>query len=179
MHGGEAGGRRLATPRGIRPSQGVVKEAVFNVLGRAVAGARVLDLFAGSGALGIEALSRGAAHATFVERDPAAAAVIRRNLDALELAARSTVVRAEVVRWLERSRAEVAAASVVLLDPPYNDAVLNRALALLDETVSEGTTTVVEHAPAQPIGSLRRLRPVRERRYGDAAVLVLRAGPPA
>jgi 16S rRNA (guanine966-N2)-methyltransferase len=157
----------------------VVKEAVFNMLGPAVARARVLDLFAGSGALGIEALSRGAAHATFVERDPATAAVIRRNLETLGLAGRSNVATAEAVRWLERSGAEVADAAVVLLDPPYNDAVLNRALALLDELVSEGATTVVEHAPGQPVVALRRLRPVRERRYGDSAVLVLRAGPPA
>jgi 16S rRNA (guanine966-N2)-methyltransferase len=170
-----AGGRRLVTPRGIRPSQGVVKEAVFNVLGPAVADAVVLDLFAGSGALGIEALSRGAARATFVERDAASAGVIRRNLSSLGYEDRSRVAAAEVVRWLRGHAAEVAEASVVLLDPPYNDRVLDRALALLDETVQEGATVVVERAATQALPGLQRLRPVRERRYGDTAVTVLRA----
>src|SRR5947207_548827 len=107
--GGMAGGRRLRSPAGrsIRPTSDRVREAVFNVLTSLgeVEGATVVDLFAGTGALGIEALSRGAAHATFVDRDPVAVATIRDNLAAVGLAgASSEVVRADVLRWLEHGR---------------------------------------------------------------------------
>lgn len=151
-----------------------MKEAIFNALGPALAGATVLDLFAGSGALGIEALSRGADHVTFVERDAATTSVIRRNLADLGYEDRADVVRTEVVRWLRTHPGEVAPASVVLLDPPYNDAVLDRALALLDERVQKGATVIVEHAPRRPLPPLQRLQPTRDRRYGDTVVTFLR-----
>ena len=92
VHGGEAKGRRLASPKGIRPTQGLVKEAIFNSLDSEVPEAEVLDLFAGSGALGIEALSRGAARATFVERDDGGLDAIRRNLRTLGYNERAKVV---------------------------------------------------------------------------------------
>jgi 16S rRNA (guanine966-N2)-methyltransferase len=152
----------------------VVKEAVFNMLG-SLEGERVIDLFAGSGALGIEAISRAAAHVIFVERDERAAAVIRRNLDALGYRERSRVARAEVSRWLRANVAEAAAAGVILADPPYNDAVLETTLELLDEMTSGGALVVVEHSARRSLPSLRRLRPTRERRYGDAAVTLLEA----
>lgn len=145
------------------------------MLGPEVAGANVLDLFAGSGALGIEAISRGAATAIFVERDAASAGVIRRNLETLGYSSVSRVEIAEVVRWLRAHPAEVGAASIALVDPPYNDAVLDRTLALLDEAVPEGAAVVVERGAAQPLSGLRRLHATRERRYGDTAVSVLRA----
>jgi 16S rRNA (guanine966-N2)-methyltransferase len=171
--GGELGGRRLSAPRGIRPTQGLVKEAIFNMLGVAVEGASVLDLFAGSGALGIEALSRGAAEATFIDIDEAAVRVIRRNLQALELVHRGKVVRTDVTRWLAANPDEVRKASLVLLDPPYNDAILEHALALLDTLVAGGTTVVAEHAHRNPLPVLHRLRTSRQRRYGDTAVSFL------
>jgi 16S rRNA (guanine966-N2)-methyltransferase len=176
VHGGASRGRRLTAPRGVRPSQGVVKEAVFNMLG-SLEGTRVLDLFAGSGALGIEALSRGAGHATFVERDPRAIGVIRGNLETLGYLDRSSVTRADVARWLAARPEEAAAAGVILADPPYNDAVLDRALRLLDDAAGAGSLVVVEHSSRQPLSPLRRLRPVRQRRYGDTAVTLLEAGP--
>ena len=173
MAGGELGGRRLSAPRGIRPTQGLVKEAIFNMLGSSVEGATVLDLFAGSGALGIEALSRGAATATFLDLDEAAVRSIRRNLHGLELGGRVRVVRAEVTRWLGASPGDVKAASLVLLDPPYNDAILPQALALLDTLVGVGTIVVAEHAHRQELPAFERLRPTRRRRYGDTAVTIL------
>jgi len=171
--GGEAGGRRLAAPRGIRPTASLVREAIFNLLGPAVVDAAVLDLFAGSGALGIEALSRGAAGALFVDQDEGAVRVVRRNLESLGLTGRGRAVRAEVTRWLAGHATQVADATLVLLDPPYNDPVLDRALALLDPVVAGETSVVAEHAHRQPLPSLRRLRPVRQRRYGDSAVTIL------
>src|SRR6266576_7202952 len=101
--GGEARGRRLKTPKGIRPTQGIVKEAIFNLVGPAVDGVHVLDLFAGSGALGIEALSRGAAAVTFVDQQPRGLAILRQNLDALGFKDRARLIRSDVVRWLEAS----------------------------------------------------------------------------
>jgi 16S rRNA (guanine966-N2)-methyltransferase len=177
VHGGEARGRRLETPKGIRPTQGLIKEAIFNALDSAVPEATVVDLFAGSGALGLEALSRGASRSTFVERDDKALQTIRRNLRTLAYEERATVERSEVTRWLRTHPDEVRAASLVLMDPPYNDPVLDRALTLLDGLLGEGATVVVERATRQTLPALPRLRPSRERRYGDTLVTFLVAGP--
>jgi 16S rRNA (guanine966-N2)-methyltransferase len=143
-----------------------------------VAEADVLDLFAGSGALGIEALSRGAGRATFVERDDGGLDAIRRNLRTLGYDDRAKVERSEVTRWLRTHPEEVKAASLVLVDPPYNDPVLDRALTLLDGLLSAGATVVVERATRrQPLPAFPRLRPSRERRYGDTLLTFLVAEP--
>ena len=115
-------GRKLVAPEGlqVRPTAERVRQATFNALDHrgVVRGARVVDLFAGSGALGIEALSRGAAHVTFVETDKAALACIRQNLEHVGMSAQATIVRADVARWV---RGGSAARTVDLLfaDPPY------------------------------------------------------------
>jgi 16S rRNA (guanine966-N2)-methyltransferase len=173
VQGGELGGRRLGAPRGIRPSQGLVREAIFNMVGPAVVDAVVLDLFAGSGALGIEALSRGAARATFVDSDEAAVKVVRRNLAELGLADRGQAVRADAARWLAARPEEVAAATLVLLDPPYGDPAFERTLALLDDLASAGAVVVAERAHRDAAPRLARLETERERRYGDTAVSVM------
>jgi 16S rRNA (guanine966-N2)-methyltransferase len=151
----------------------MVKAAIFNLVGPGIEGAHVLDLFAGSGALGIEALSRGAAEVTFVDREPRGLAILRQNLDALELKERAHVVRGDVVRWLESSPAEVDSAGLVFLDPPYEDVVLDRALRALDRTLS-GALVVAEHSRRHTLPPLSRLQVDRERRYGDTMVTVLR-----
>jgi 16S rRNA (guanine966-N2)-methyltransferase len=172
--GGEARGRHLKTPKGIRPTQGMVKEAIFNLVGPGIVDVHVLDLFAGSGALGIEALSRGAAGVTFVDREPRGLAILRQNLDALDLKARSRVVRGDVVRWLEASPDEIKRAGFVFMDPPYEDIVLDRALKVIDREVS-GATVVAEHSRRQELPTLARLHVDRQRRYGDTMVTVFRA----
>jgi 16S rRNA (guanine966-N2)-methyltransferase len=173
VSGGEARGRRLKTPKNIRPTQGLVKQAIFNILALEIEGARVLDLFAGSGALGIEALSRGADRATFVDHEPRGLAILRHNLEVLGLKERSHVVRSDVVRWLEASSDEVRAAGLVFLDPPYEDLVLDRALMALDRGVSEATV-LAEHSRRQALPALARLKVDRQHRYGDTIVTVLR-----
>jgi 16S rRNA (guanine(966)-N(2))-methyltransferase RsmD len=173
VSGGDSRGRRLKAPKGIRPTQGLVKQAIFNLVGPGIADAHVLDLFAGSGAIGIEALSRGASGVTFVDREPRGLAILRQNLDALGLKERARVVRGDVVRWLESSPDEVKRAGYVFLDPPYEDAVLDRALKVLDQQV-DGATIVAEHSRRQALPHLLRLRLDRERRYGDTVVTVLR-----
>jgi 16S rRNA (guanine966-N2)-methyltransferase len=171
--GGEARGRPLKTPKNIRPTQGLVKQAIFNIVAPEIEGARVLDLFAGSGALGIEALSRGAARATFVDREPRGLAILRQNLEVLGLQERSHVVRGDVVRWLETASDEVKGAGLVFLDPPYEDVVLDRALQALDRGVSEATV-LAEHSRRQQLPALTRLKIDRQHRYGDTIVTVLR-----
>ena len=173
VSGGEARGRRLKAPKNIRPTQGMVKQAIFNMVGPLIDGARVLDLFAGSGALGIEALSRGAAEVTFVDREPRGLAILRQNLDALGFKERAQVVRSDVVRWLEASPDAVKAAGVVFLDPPYEDVVLDRALKALDSAACDAVV-VAEHSRRQTLPALTHLRVDRERRYGDTVVTVLR-----
>lgn len=137
------------------------------MLGERVAGAHVLDLFAGSGALGIEALSRGATRATFVELSQACASILRRNLDELEYAGRADVVRADAVRWVTGHPELVAAANLVLLDPPYADRAASAVLGALDGLAASGTIVVAETGAGKDLPPLTRLHETRSRRYGD------------
>lgn len=127
---GKAKGRQLAAPRGriTRPTSDRVREALFSILGARVPGSRVLDLYAGTGALGIEALSRGAAHATFVDRDARAVAVIRMNLANCGLAHDATVVRADVRAALRDLARRGETFDLVFFDPPYLSAEWPRCL---------------------------------------------------
>jgi 16S rRNA (guanine966-N2)-methyltransferase len=142
-----------------------VREALFSVLGRRVDGARVLDLFAGSGALGIEALSRGAASATFVECAPGALRVLRKNLSTLGLEA--PAILADAPRWLRRAEDQY---DLVFLDPPYEQAEpLGRELsAALPAVLAPGAMVVAESDRRKP---LELSLPVTdERRYGDTLI---------
>jgi 16S rRNA (guanine966-N2)-methyltransferase len=134
----------------------------------------VLDLFAGSGALGIEALSRGAASVTFVDQQPRGLAILRQNLDALGFKERAHVVRGDVVHWLEASHDAVRSADFVFLDPPYEDVVLDRALKALDREAFSGVV-IAEHSRRQSLPALDRLQVDRQRRYGDTLVTVMKA----
>lgn len=173
---GSARGRRIDAPPGTdtRPTTDRVREAVFNALGSlgVVEGAVVVDLFAGSGALGIEALSRGAAHATFVESDRRAAAVIEQNLATLDLAARAEVLRSPV----ERAVASIPeTVGLVLADPPYAFDEWSDLLARLAPRLADDAVVVVEsdRSLVLPDGWER----VRERTYGGTVVLFARPEP--
>ena len=169
VSGGEARGRRLKAPKNIRPTQGMVKQAIFNMVGPSIEGSEVLDLFAGSGALGIEALSRGAARVTFVDQQPRGLAILRQNLDALGFKERANIIRGDVVRWLEASPEAVRSARFVFLDPPYDDVVLDRALQSLDRQVTDATV-LAEHSRRHQAPALSRLKVDRQRRYGATTV---------
>jgi 16S rRNA (guanine966-N2)-methyltransferase len=166
---GEFGGRRLRAPRGraTRPTADRVREALFAILGD-VAGARVLDLFAGSGALGIEALSRGAASAVFVERDPAAVAAIRHNLDAIGVPD-ATVRRQEVLAFL---RAAEGSFDLVFVDPPYDSAprLAGPLSTALPAVLAEEALIVTESDKRMPLELSLPL--VRERAYGDTRIAI-------
>jgi 16S rRNA (guanine966-N2)-methyltransferase len=173
--GGEVRGRRLVAPRGIRPTESMVREAIFNMLAAVVPEAVVLDLFAGSGGLGIEALSRGAARAFFVDRSEEAFMAIQRNLEAAGFGERGLVVRADVTRWLTTHPQETAAATLVFLDPPYREVTaLEAALRELAARLPDGATVAAEHDARHKLPELARFEPVRERRYGGTSVTILR-----
>jgi 16S rRNA (guanine966-N2)-methyltransferase len=171
---GRFGGRRLQAPPGrdTRPTSDRVREALFSMLG-ALDEARVLDLFAGSGALAIEALSRGAAVATLVERDPRAIAVIRANLAVLGIGdGEAQVVHAPARVALRDASARGDAYDLVLLDPPYRDApALGRELSeALPAVLAPDARVVVESDRRAPLAL--DLPVVRERRYGDTLIRI-------
>ncbi len=174
--GGSLKGRRLRAPReGARPTSDRVREALFARIDPE--GASVLDLYAGSGALGIEALSRGAERATFVERSAAGAAVLRQNLEALGLEDRCEVLVAEVLRALARLGAQGRHFDLVLLDPPYASDEVAGALAMLgrSELLPEGAMVVAESSRRRPPAATEGLELIDERRYGDTLITRLRA----
>jgi 16S rRNA (guanine966-N2)-methyltransferase len=178
---GTARGIRLVAPGpATRPLGDRVKQTLFAVLEADLRDARVLDLFAGSGAAGIEALSRGARSATFVERDRDAARVIEENLRRTHLAPRATVVRAEAIDWLVARPLGKEPWDVVIVDPPYAETgLLARALEALGRSgvVAPAGRVAAKHswrdAPAARIGLLAS---ERERRFGETALTFYRAG---
>lgn len=177
---GRLGGRRLTAPRGLdtRPTSDRVREAVFMAL-EPLTGLRVVDLYAGSGALGIEALSRGAARVDFADSDPRALAALRANLDALDLTAGSRAWRLVLPGGLRRLAVPLAAADLVLLDPPYGQERALKTLRVLDELgiLEPGTRVVAEHGARDPLPeAVGRLARERERRYGQTLVTTFRVG---
>ncbi len=173
ISGGEMGGRRIEAPprRGqsdVRPTTEKVREAVFSILGD-VSGARVLDLFCGTGALGLEALSRGAATSTFVDNRPWLA---ESNAEALGLAERATVVRADVLKLLDRTPED--SFDLVLCDPPYGlpERISSQLDPLVRRALAPGGRVIVECSTDNPIEIGLEL--FRERAYGDTMIRAYR-----
>jgi 16S rRNA (guanine966-N2)-methyltransferase len=173
---GTAGGRRLTAPKGIRPTAGRVKSALFSSLGDAVAGGRVLDLYAGSGSLGIEALSRGAVRATFVETNRHALEAIRANLEITVLVPAAEVVASSAERFVEAG-GEGQAFDLILIDPPYEtglppgvlEGILSRGL------LTEGGVVVLEISSRKlPFTAPAGLAIFNEKVYGDSALVYMR-----
>ena len=200
--GGSDRGRRLRAPRGrrTRPTADRMRVALFDILGPAVAGMRVLDLFAGTGAVGIEALSRGATRAVFVERDRDALRALRANLATLRLGReQARVVAGDAVAVLPVLEASEAPFDLIFLDPPYAGDIrvssaardreakarrepaadlAARALAALARSrlLHPGTRVVVQHSGRTPLPVPAGLRAAREpRRFGDTALTFLEA----
>ena len=163
-------GRRLAPPdwTGLRPTSDKLRETLFNVLAPRIEGARVVDGCAGTGALGLEALSRGAAHVAFVESDRRAVDLIRRNAAACGVEADYTIDTGDVVAWLKRAGS--ARFDLILLDPPYGSPLIGKALAAGAECLVPGGVLVLERAtrsePDVP-ATLVRLRDIKS---GDSTL---------
>jgi len=177
---GKYRGRKLNVPPGIsvRPTAARAREALFNILAhgrdgsRALPGASVIDLFAGSGALGLEALSQGAAFVTFVENNPAVCRILEQNLDALDLDESARIIRCDATHL---PRAETPC-HLALLDPPYG--VVNLVAPALTSLVERGwidqtSTIVLECASKDPVVPIAGFRTVDDRRYGAARFLFL------
>ena len=170
---GAARGVPLAVPRGraTRPITDRVKETLFAILGDRVPGARVLDLYAGSGAIGIEALSRGAASADFVERGRPSVDAIRANLDATRLADGARVHAVPVERFL--AEAPGGPWDLVVLDPPYEERAIVAPLRALATHLAPGATVVVKAFWRTEVPAVDRLVPIRQRRFGETMLTFL------
>ena len=173
---GSARGCRLKTPKGTevtRPTADRVKESLFNILGQMVAGRKVLDIFAGTGNLGLEALSRGAESAVFV--DKATAKLIAENLQLTRLQEKGIVRSGDVFAELSRQAAGKAEFSLIFCDPPYHKGLWQQALRQIDASdglMAENGILVVEHgAEENEIPELSRLQLVHNRRYGHTTQL--------
>jgi 16S rRNA (guanine966-N2)-methyltransferase len=171
---GQYRGRALVAPRGqaTRPTSDRVREALFGILGD-LEGARVLDVFAGSGALAIEALSRGAATATLVDSAGPAIDAIRRNLQALGIDAE--VIRRPALRWLQDARRDARQYDLVFVDPPYRQAsTLGRELTTALRPILAADARVVAESDRRSPLELE-LEPRDERRYGDTLIAIYAA----
>lgn len=162
--GGEFGGRKLAVPAGgrVRPTADRVREAWMSILQSHLRGARVLDLFAGSGALGLEALSRGAFQATFVDIEPAALAVIHSNIAALGVTAKATVRRLDAMRFVEKL--DRVAFDVCFADPPFTLPLAEQLIAAYRERPFAKILSVEHGSDVTPALA------DETRRYGDVSV---------
>ena len=171
----------------LRPTSDNLRETLFNVLGGLVVDARFMDLFAGTGAVGIEALSRGASEAIFVEKHPPAVALIKENLESLDIRTGTRVVASEALKALERLAKEPSAANaridILFLDPPYAEAeAYKTALAFLGDAklLAENAVVIAEHQRSldlpETFGKLERVRVLRQ---GDAALTFYRFRPPS
>ena len=154
----------------------MVREALFNIIGESIRGARVLDLFAGAGTLGLEALSRGASFATFVERDRSCANIVAENLASIGFTKQADVACAEAIHWLRAHHGDLSTFNLLLLDPPYQDAAaLTGALGSLDRApIKADALLVVEHHRAQGLPEFAHFTPLRQRDYGATRLTFLR-----
>ncbi|NPV59289.1 MAG: 16S rRNA (guanine(966)-N(2))-methyltransferase RsmD [Actinobacteria bacterium] len=174
---GEAKGRRIKAPRGdrTRPMRDFVREAVFSMLGEKVEGATVLDLFAGSGSLGLEALSRGAWEAVFVDRGSEPCRIIQENLDMLGMSGRGRVVRAEILDYLRKTAGKRPPFNLIFIDPPYRIDLRYRQEMLKRLAVGgflAPSSVVIIEAPlrSEPPEPPAGVRHLERRKYGETAV---------
>ena len=177
--GGEYRSRIIDMPKGsqIRPTQDRVRESVFNILAD-VNGRKVLDLFAGSGAYGLEALSRGASHATFVENNSRCLAVIESNIVSLNVPeTKYNIIRSSVYTALDRFAKDGEQFDLIFVDPPYHKDMARKCLIYLDysDILSPMGLLVVEHFKGDSLETeLDSLIPKKEYRYGDTVISVYR-----
>ncbi|MBV8384801.1 MAG: 16S rRNA (guanine(966)-N(2))-methyltransferase RsmD [Planctomycetaceae bacterium] len=183
---GQRRGHKFEGPKGTgtRPTSDLVRESLFNILGGSVAGRVVVDLFAGTGALGLEALSRGASRAIFVEQNRANVALIYRNLATLRFEDRALVLATDAYRWARAFEAIDDEPIVVLLDPPYREfedraGKVNRLLRHLVEELSPDSIVVVESRAALDARVLPDITTWDVRRYGGTQVAIRALARPA
>jgi 16S rRNA (guanine966-N2)-methyltransferase len=174
---GQCRGRRLKTPSwtGLRPTSDRLRETLFNIVAARVPDARVLDAFAGTGAVGLESLSRGAAQAVFIERDRRATALIADNAELCGLRDRCVIIRDTVEHALE-DHIPNGPFDLVMLDPPYDFVALADVVAAAARQLAPGGLLILEHARRRTPPEVSALRAVRTVRSGDSALTLFDAG---
>jgi 16S rRNA (guanine966-N2)-methyltransferase len=177
LTGGEARGRRLKAPRGLRtrPTSDRVREALFDILGARIEGARFLDVYAGTGAVGCEALSRGAGRAVFLERDSVALGLIDENLKLGAWSGAAEIMEGEASSALRRLETAGALFEIVYLDPPYDDPGLVESFARSVRLLAPGGMVIVEHRASSAVELPAGLLLFRAYRHGDTALTACRA----
>jgi 16S rRNA (guanine(966)-N(2))-methyltransferase RsmD len=175
---GNLRGKRLFSPKGqeLRPTSDRVKEAIFDILQDQIQGQNVLDLFAGTGALGIECLSRGASKAVFVEESSESLSALRRNIEECRLKDKAEVLGRKVLPALKILEVRGEAFGLIFLDPPYDKGEARRVLEVLSRSsiLTPGTLVVVEHSLSEGIDSIPSLQRVDRRKYGRTLVSFFR-----
>ena len=173
---GECKGRRLDAPTwdGLRPTSDKLRETLFNIIAPRVEGARVLDVFAGTGALGLESLSRRAAHAVFIERDRRAAALIAANAERCGVSDRCVIIRDTAERVLQNQIAG-GPFDLVMLDPPYEYDAVGVVVASAGTHLAPGGLLILEHATRRPVPAVDTLRATRTVRSGDSSLTMFEA----
>jgi 16S rRNA (guanine966-N2)-methyltransferase len=170
--GGACKKRPIRVPKGgVRPTKGIVRGAIFNIIGDNITDAEVLDIFAGSGALGLEALSRGARHCTFIEKRPT---TLRTNITALSFRKQTTILAHDFQRALRQLKKR--AFDLIFADPPYNK---NLAQKVSDLVKRHGLLTnngmlIIEHSPREKISASETLSVLKQRKYGDTMITIIK-----
>jgi len=177
--GGEYRSRLISMPKGvgIRPTQDKVRQAIFNLLGD-INGKKVLELFAGSGAFGIESLSRGARHTTFIDNNFKCTQAIRANLDSLDInESIYDIIRTNGLSVMARLAKEDEKFDLIFLDPPYHKGMARKCLIKIDsyDILSQNALVIIEHFKKDSLETdLKTLVSEKERRYGDTVITILR-----
>ena len=169
--GGARSRRSIKVPKkGVRPTKAIVREAIFNMIGNRIHSARVLDIFAGSGALGIEAISRSAEHCTFVEKEPK---ILRGNITDLSFQEQATVLAQDFRRALRLIKKK--AFDVIFADPPYNKKLAQITVDLVNRYDLLCTTgqLIIEHSPREKICVPETLSILKQKKYGDTMITIL------
>jgi 16S rRNA (guanine966-N2)-methyltransferase len=176
--GGELKGRKLVTVPGMqtRPTADRVRESIFNILRDRVRDALVLDLFAGTGAMGIEALSRGAESVLFADNDKTALTALEKNIKVCSLESRAKIIKWNILKNLNIISSFPQAFNLVFIDPPYNKNAIQPTLSNLDKSqcIENGACVAIEHSPQEPISEKgQRFKISDQRRYGKTLVSFL------
>ena len=169
--GGARGKRSIKVPKkGVRPTKGIVREAIFNMIGALIQNARVLDIFAGSGALGIESITRGAKECMFVERNPA---TLRANIKAIPLHNQIKVMAHDFRRALRLLKKREF--DVIFADPPYNKGLAQKTIELVEryDLLTADGLLIMEHSPREKISEPETLSVLKQKKYGDTQITLL------
>ncbi len=162
------GSRLRVSKRGVRPTKAIVREAIFNIIGNLIPGADVLDIFAGSGALGLESLSRGAQRCVFIDKNTS---TLKKNIDTLNVSNKCRIIKADFAHGIRMLRSR--SFDIIFLDPPYHGSYIDRAMSAIGKykVLRANGIVVVEHGSDQEVTVPPEFIVSKKRTYGDTAVL--------